>query len=198
MQSNIATGYIRGTGAAVNVSIGFVPDMVRVMNLTDGDLWTEAYLGGGRSIMPFSSGGTNAIAALDYIKGATSGARAQVLGVILDSGSFAGGDAAGWLLLDHRNKSGTFQSENIVHCDSRGNTLNSETDNATVTVDVQANNASAAAVATATGNSAITAYYGSSSASDGFTLGSTVSEDAKLIFYIAHRCQGGPAIANSL
>lgn len=33
----IAAGTYTGTGAAINISLGFVPDYVRVANITDGD-----------------------------------------------------------------------------------------------------------------------------------------------------------------
>lgn len=195
---NVVTGYLRGTGAAINVSIGFIPDLVIVKNETDGDIWTVALPGGGRQVMPFSSGGTNAIAAGDRIKGATSGAKAMVIGVILDSGSWAGGDAAGWILLDLPTKTGTFQSENIVHCDALGGTLNSETDNATVTVDLVPNQKVDTAVATTTTTSTITSYQGTTLLAPGFTVGSVVSEDAKLLSYVAITGSGTPLIGNSL
>lgn len=44
MAGEIATGKYTGTGAAVNVVLGFVPDYVRVINATDGDVsweWTS-------------------------------------------------------------------------------------------------------------------------------------------------------------
>jgi hypothetical protein len=42
-------------------------------------------------------------------------------------------------------------------------------------------------VALATGNASITSYVGSDSASSGFTLGSTISESAKVLYYFAAR-----------
>lgn len=59
----------------------------------------------------FTSGGTYVTKVGDTIVGATGAATAYVEAVVLESGSFAGGDAAGWLYLS--NQVGTFQSENL-------------------------------------------------------------------------------------
>ena len=66
--------------------------------------YTERYLA-------FTSGGTTAIVVGDWIVGATSSARARVLKVVVSTGTFAGGDAAGYLIINSQR--GTFQSENI-------------------------------------------------------------------------------------
>lgn len=66
---------------------------------------------GSRRYVAFTSGGTTEIVAGDIVTGATSEATANVVSVDLDSGTWAGGDAAGTLYLD--NQSGTFQSENL-------------------------------------------------------------------------------------
>ena len=44
---NIAIGKWTGNGSAKNVSIGFVPDYVRVINATDGDIAYEWFRGMG-------------------------------------------------------------------------------------------------------------------------------------------------------
>lgn len=192
--NEIRTGFIRGTGAAVNVPLGFVPDAVIVWNHTDGDIFTMA--APSKGVMPFSGGGTNEIEKGDTIVGATSGARAKVLDVILDSGSWAGGNAAGWLIVDQETKTGTFTSENVYATDTA-----SGTDDATVTVDLNPNINSDTEIASATGNAAITPYFGSDTVEKGFTIGSTVSEDAKLLYFVALRSGAGGsgrAAANSL
>jgi len=62
--------------------------------------------------LPFNSGGTTEIAAGDTIAGASSSATGLVQAVTIDSGSWAGGDAAGTLTL--RRKVGRFSNgENI-------------------------------------------------------------------------------------
>lgn len=59
----------------------------------------------------FTSGGTYVVKPGDVITGATSAATATVIGVRLTSGTWAGGDAAGSLIVE--GDSGTFQSENL-------------------------------------------------------------------------------------
>lgn len=70
--------------------------------------WTACDLG--RSVA-FTSGGTTEIAVNDVVTGATSAATATVKRVILTSGTWAGGNAAGTLIL--YSQSGTFQAENL-------------------------------------------------------------------------------------
>lgn len=174
MRGLIDAGVEVGNGAAINVSLGWIPDHVRLFNATDGDLITEAFL---TWIVPFSSGGTTEIAKGDTIIGATSAARAVVRRVMLYSGSWAGGDAAGFFEIELL--SGTFGSENVF--------VGSGTNDATVTANVVHNVAVSTAAATATGTSAISRFEGSSSASPGFTIGSVIAEEAKLLRWIAFR-----------
>lgn len=61
--------------------------------------------------LEFTSGGTTEIEEGDTIEGATSGATAVVTRVVLESGSWSGGDAAGRLIF--ASQTGTFQSENL-------------------------------------------------------------------------------------
>jgi len=70
--------------------------------------WTECDLG--RTIA-FTSGGTYEISEDDTITGATSGATATVKRIILTSGTWAGGDAAGTLVL--YSQSGNLEAENL-------------------------------------------------------------------------------------
>jgi hypothetical protein len=179
MTGQIATGYLVGNGAAINVSLGWYPDCVILVNLTDGDLVTQAHLG--KMSVPFSSGGTNTITAGNIVVGATSGSRATVKNVLIYSGTFAGGDAAGFLIVE--DQSGTFASENVYIL---GNAAGS-TNDATITAAVTINIATAAAVAAATTTSAMSRYAGTSALAKGFTIGSTLAEEAKLLWYIATR-----------
>lgn len=40
MTDQVTIGSFTGTGAAVNVELGFVPDYIRIINVTDGDnIW---------------------------------------------------------------------------------------------------------------------------------------------------------------
>lgn len=43
--TQVATGTYTGTGAAVNVEIGFVPDYIKIVNITDGDDAWELFPG---------------------------------------------------------------------------------------------------------------------------------------------------------
>lgn len=45
MNPNIRTGTVAGTGAALNVVLGFTPDYVRVVNIEDGDTAFEWWSG---------------------------------------------------------------------------------------------------------------------------------------------------------
>ena len=61
--------------------------------------------------IPFTSGGTHEILALDTLTGATSAATMEVVSVFLESGSWAGADAIGYLFVN--TISGTFEAENL-------------------------------------------------------------------------------------
>lgn len=174
-----ASGYTVGNAAAINVSLGWYPDKVSVWNLTDGDIVTHAFLS--RQSIPFSSGGTTEITAGSRIKGATSGATAIVEAVLPYSGTWAGGDIAGFFIV--RDVTGTFQSENcyIDNDDVTGS------DDATVTANVTFSIKIDTAAATVTTTSAISRYIGSTTAGIGFTIGAVVAEEAKLLFWEATR-----------
>lgn len=179
MNGSIATGYTVGNAAAINVSLGYYPDWVIVQNLTDADKMTMAFLG--RYNIPFTSGGTTEVTPGAIIKGATSTATATVETVLLYSGTWAGGDAAGFFIV--RDVNGTFTSEAayISNDDTAG------ADDATVTANVTFTISIDTEVAAETTNAAITRYTGSTTAGIGFTIGSTVAEEAKLLHYIAFR-----------
>lgn len=173
----IRCGFIHGTGAALNVEIGFVPEIVEIHNWTDGDKITIGIM---HEVIAFTSGSLE-INAGDVIRGLTNtGVYGTVGRVILDSGSWAGGDAAGWLIFDRGRITGTFGSENAEVNDSGANDL-------TVAAEAEQGLDIDTEVATATGNAAVIAYHGSAdnNYAAGFTVGSTVSENAKLLFYVA-------------
>lgn len=174
----IKTGFIKGTGADKNVSIGFIPDYVKIINLTDGDKVWENFLA---KVIAFTSGGTTVIKAGDDLKGATSLATAKIRQVNLDSGTWAGGDAAGWFIFEPNGITGTFQAE-------AGNINGGTTD--LVTLAAQDNDGidiDTEVAATTTDDTNISHYAGSTTASLGFKIGATISEDGKLLGYIAVR-----------
>lgn len=79
-----------------------------VMHVSSAAGWVPVALG--REVS-FTSGGTYEVLAGDTITGATSGATAVVTKVILTSGTWAGGTAAGRIFF--ASQTGTFQAENL-------------------------------------------------------------------------------------
>lgn len=45
--NNVKVGTYTGTGAAINIELGFIPDYVRIVNATDGDIAWEWFYGMG-------------------------------------------------------------------------------------------------------------------------------------------------------
>jgi hypothetical protein len=173
----VKTGFVYGTGAAVNVECGFIPDLVILWNHTDGDVMNLAMPS--VRTMAFSSGGTSEIKAGHYIRGATSNARALVKQVLTDTGTWAGGDAAGTLILDSLSIEGTFTSESIYIEGESG--TDDATGAAVGTIGVDSDTE----IANDTG---ITPYTGAAGTNSvGFTLATAVSEDAKLLVWTAFR-----------
>lgn len=184
MKGMIKSGSFVGTGATVNVELGWVPNSVELYNASDGTPLQIAYLI--PWAVPFSSGGTTAIVAGSTIRGLTSGAVATVDSVQIASGSFAAGTAAGFLNLVEGTLVGTFGAENIVVTNT-GSALG--TDDATVTANVIYNCAvTTAAAAVLAGTSAISRYEGATaSTGKGFTVGSALAVAAKRINWRAFR-----------
>lgn len=179
----ITTGFLRGTGAAVNVELGWVPDFVMVVNLTDGD---KVHMNAIKQVIAFTSGGTDEIKAGDKLHGNTSDATATIDQVIVDSGTWAGGDAAGWLIIDRTTLVSNFQGETAYRedIDSDGDdkvTLSAAEDQDGIDIDTEV-------AATTTDATNCYAYSGSAASNaKGFTVGATVSVNAKLLFYVAIR-----------
>lgn len=88
--------------------------------------WTQVALG---RELSFTGGGTTEPAEGDTITGLTSGATATLTRIVLESGSWSGGDAAGRFIF--ASQTGTFQAENI-EIESSG------TDDATISGDSDA------------------------------------------------------------
>lgn len=65
MNPNIRTGTVEGTGAAINISLGFIPDYVKVINVEDGDIMFEWFAG-------MTNG--HAIQSINVVDSGTSGA----------------------------------------------------------------------------------------------------------------------------
>lgn len=94
-----------------------------VNNATTG--WTEVELG---YELAFTSGGTVVPIVGNTITGATSGATAVLTAVVLEDGTFAGGDASGKFIF--AEQTGEFEAENL--------NIGAETDVATIAADSSA------------------------------------------------------------
>ena len=174
------SGETVGNGAAINVQLGWIPDKVAVYNVTDGNKIRGGFPD--RYYIPFSGGGTNELVAGETIEGATSGATAVIREVLLYSGTWAAGTAAGFFVIDAGSIVGTFQSEDVT-----GKAAGA-TDDATVTVNVTYSVDIDTEVAGVTGNSALAPYNGTDAVnSKGFTIGSSVATEAKLLRWVAFR-----------
>lgn len=180
----IAVDAVVGNGAAINVKLGWFPDFVMLSNETDGNKWTLAFCGKAAYSIPFSSGGTKVIAAGDTITGATTTtASAKIARVEVASGTFAGGNAAGFFIVNVEDMVGTFTSENVyVSSDTT-----SGVDDATVTANVTITTSIDTEVAAETTTNMIIPYVGDADNPRGFTIGSSVAVEAKVIRYIAFR-----------
>lgn len=182
MKGNPVQGITIGNGAALNVSIGFIPARVDLWNVTDGDILTVGFCD--PYTMTFTSGGTTEITKGSLIKGATSGATARVVAALLSSGSWAGGDAAGIFVLD--TITGTFGTENVYVSSDQVAGI----DDGTVVVQAVASMKIDTAAATVTTTSMITPYVGTALIAKGFTIGAVVAEEAKILRWMAWRGEG--------
>jgi hypothetical protein len=182
--SQVATGFIRGTGAAVNVLLGFIPEFVQIVNLTGGDaVWMNPLA----PVIAFTSGGTDEIKAGDKLHGNTTDATATIRQVIVDTGTWAGGDAAGWFVLDPFTQVSAFSAAETAYRDgvdadaTDGCTLTAEADTDGVDIDTEV-------AGTTTPATNCIAYVGSRGGdAKGFTIGATISVDTELLYYIAIR-----------
>ncbi len=172
------SGIVVGNGAAINVETGWIPDRVELYNCTDGTIFTVGFPN--LMVIPFSGGGVNELSVGDTITGATSGATAILKQVLLYSGTWAGGDAAGFFTAARDDIVGTFGSENVV------GEVAAATDDATVTVQVTHGYDSDTEIAAA--NTDLIAYVGvAGSNAKGFTIASGKATEAKLLRWSAWR-----------
>ena len=181
MDGDFKCGFLMGNGAAINVSLGWIPDFVRVVNLTDGD---ETHEGTCQKIFTFTSGGTATPVAGDVLVGATSGATVKIREMLtLSSGTFAGGDAAGSFIARVDECVGIITDTENMYI--QGGT---STNDLTLTTGFpkQYTTKIAAAVADETTDT-ITAYVGSTTESKGFTIAAGIAEEAKVLAYQAYR-----------
>jgi hypothetical protein len=182
---NFRRGSFLGAAAAVNIPLGFIPDRVELINVTDGDSINTWYRG---RVMAFTSGGTYALKAGDRIQGATNkNVRTTVRQVHVTSGSFAAGTAAGFIVFDVLDETGTFGAENVDLLDPSGGNAVLTLDVATVAAQAEAANV-VTILAVAAAPAAILPYVGSAgTASHGFTVAAGTAEANKLFVWGAWR-----------
>ena len=195
MNPNIQSGFFVGTGAALNIPLGFIPDVVFTWKVTDRDavnIWHRS------RHMAFTSGGTYEVKPGDIIQGATNtNVRARVKQVLVTTGTWAGGNAAGHIIFDVLDETGTFGSENIdvlaqsggMESIKNGFTAVLEANVATVTAQSElANFVITTATAGVTPANGILPYVGSAAGNaQGFTVTATLSEAAHVFGYLAFR-----------
>jgi hypothetical protein len=174
------SGELVGNGAAQNVELGWIPDLVIVNNVTGGDRMSIGYPN--RMAIPFSDGGDDAeIVVGEKITGATTGATAVIKTILLYSGTWAAGDAAGFFIIERDTLTGTFGSEQVLGASGGGDATVTVNVNHTVEVDLDN-------LALVTGTSAISAYVGvDATNSKGFTIGAVIAEEAHLLRWTAFR-----------
>ena len=191
------TGFVKGTGAAVNVELGFIPDVVIVSHVTASvpkiTVWNSGRM------CAFTSGGTAEIKPGDLIQGDTAtNVRARVKYVFVTSGTWAGGDAAGYLIWYAADENGTFGSENVSILDREGSHLQTGggkffANAATVAAQTELSNWALAhdtttTIAKVTPANGIQPYKGSAGAASwGFTITATLSANNTIMHYTALR-----------
>ena len=192
-----ASKFVVGTGAALNVVLGFIPDYVKIVNVSDRDAIFEGSLA---QVLAFTSGGTEELKGGQIIVQSDAlGTWAQVKEVLVHTGTWAAGNAAGYIVLEPGVGAGTFAaSKTIAVAPARQNPLmppggatgNYATTGATPYVaNAMAIGAvtSSKAVNAAAANQTIAAYRGTIANAPtlgiekGVTLGAGISEDNKLL-----------------
>jgi hypothetical protein len=195
----IHNGVHIATAGPDNIEVGFIPDVVRLTKINGTvpaqNLWIRL------KVCAFTSGGTVEVKAGDTIQGATAKlVRAEVRRVVVTSGTWAGGDAAGYFLWQDWNQNGSFGSENVDLLAS-GSTVDggggvATANVATVTAQSELGNYALSGAATATESSfayvtpanGIQPYSGSDGAtSEGFTITATLGTAGDMWFWEAFR-----------
>ncbi len=187
------TGMIHGAAADLNVEIGFVPEYVRILNLTDGEELTEAFLD---QVIPFTSGSATTLRAGGWLKmlsTSTTIATIRVKKVIITTGSLAGADAAGWLIVTPGDIVGTITAgetaqvyESEPSADTAAGTDHITLTTAQVTLG-QHTITSAGPIQQVIATTGISAYVGDAANGfrKGFTIGDALAENDVLLGYVA-------------
>ena len=177
-------GFIVGNGAARNIELGFVPSRVKITNLS-GRATYEASLA---EVIGFDSGSSEIKAGM-RLDAADEGWRGTVRQVILASGSWDGGNAAGWIVFEAGTLEGRANiADNDTIYSSDQADLAGSTDVATVNgAGLLAQGVGRPGDGNAVSASAeITPYYGThASMAKGFSIAAAISVDNNLLQYQA-------------
>ena len=107
-----AAKLIVGTGSAINVELGFIPDKVVVTNIEDRDEIFHAILA---PVLNFTSGGNDELKkGMLIVQSDALGTWGQVKEVLVKSGTWAGGNATGFIVLEPGVGNGTFGNSKVL------------------------------------------------------------------------------------
>ena len=92
---NFATGTVTGTGAAINVPLGWTPDYIKVINITDGDRIDEwvAGMAAGTAVTTTAQVASTASNGLSLYTGNEAASKGFTIG----SGISESGKTLGWV-----------------------------------------------------------------------------------------------------
>lgn len=185
-------GFFIGTGAALNIALGFVPSWVRLINVEDAD---RIFEGPVAQVVAFDNNGTVDSAAREIkagmrIDAGDDGWRGIVKQVIVESGAWASGNAAGFLVIEGGTLEGAANlgDNDEIHASEQVDLKGAATGFNLAGAGLQSVGITVLPHASDQINafSGITPYYGSeASKAQGFTVNATVSESDKLIAYQA-------------
>lgn len=183
MQGMMTKGVVLATGAEQNVSVGFEPDLV-ILNRARGATETVV-LYSGPPCVRFDSG-SEEIKAGDLLA-SSAGGSLEVVSVTLVSGTWAGGDAAGWMQIKH--VAGTVADNNTLNIagsirGDREAMTNAATVNGAVRysdVDIDTEVGTPAAVF-------VKPYAGGNDTPAGFTVAAGALVDGEFVWWTALRC----------
>ena len=187
-------GFIVGTGAALNISIGFIPSWVRVLNLSDGNALHEGPVG---DVIHFDTGGPDPIRPGDQIVAADGGWSATVSEVMVYSGTWDASDAAGYIQLEAGSIDGqaNIANDDVIHVRPQQGAAGTPVQRALMNAAglEKTGVKVSAAVAPMGPNMHIRPYRGGDDDGPGFTIQSDISADNKLLGYQAWSPDPGSA-----
>lgn len=179
MKGQIQTGAFKGTGAAVNVSLGYIPSMVRVFNARGATEFIVDWPG--LPILGFDSGSTE-IRPGDVLADASAGGSFTVASITLTSGTWAGGDAAGWMEII--GEAGTITNNNALNLRA-GENRAAVSDVATIDGSVNYFDIDTDTEVGTPASRAVTAYLGTTTAAKGFTIAAGFSVSGEWTRWVA-------------